>query len=197
MFKNWRPFLFGLCTGLLSVAIILILSKRQTGVPIKLAPRASTPTPLPLRVHVTGAVNAPGVYELTASSIVQDALAAAGGLTDTASTDRLNLAELITDGQQIFLPSQSQPAISPPDATGGPAQSATGQPAAAPGQIVNINTGTQAELETLPRIGPVIAQRIIDYRTTNGRFTSIDQIENVTGIGDATFEAIKDYITVK
>lgn len=190
MLQHWRPFLFGLFTGLLSSALILLLNNRQAGIPIALVPLPPTATAAPLRVHVTGAVKAPGVYELPQGSIVQDALAAAGGLTDTASIDRFNLADLITDGEQIFVPSQSQPTLSLPTAAGGPTQSATGQ-------IVNINTGTLAELETLPRIGPAIAQRIIDYRTINGPFTSIKQIKNVKGIGDATFEAIKDYITVR
>ena len=209
MFKSWRPFLFGLCVGLLAVALILILNKRQTGAPITLVPPPPTATAVPLRVHVTGAVRAPGVYDLPQNSIVQDAINAAGGLTESATVEYLNLAEILTDGQQIFvaevLPTAPPPAAAEgqppasdpqPTAIAQPSAANSPPPAASAGPI-NINTASQAELETLPRIGPAIAQRIIDYRTINSPFTSIEQIKNVKGIGDATFEAIKDYITVR
>ena len=203
MLKNWRPFLFGLSIGLLSVPLILILNRRQTGVPIQLVPPPPTLTPVPLRVHVTGAVRAPGVYEMPPGSILQDAINAAGGLTESASTDRLNLAELLEDGQQITI-TERQPTL-PPTSTSAPGQpTSTPDPAqptatvqAATGGLVNLNTATQAELETLPRIGPSIAQRIIEYRTANGPFKAIEEIKNVSGIGDATFEAIAPFITVK
>ena len=208
MLKHWRPFLFGLCVGLLSVALILILNKRQTGAPIILVPPPPTATAVPLRIHVTGAVKAPGVYELPKSSILQDAINAAGGLTESATVEYLNLAELLTDGQQVFvaevIPTAPPPADSSPPVGDAPSPTSTRQPSAAnnpsatasPGAI-NINTASQTELETLPRIGPAIALRIIEYRSTYGPFARIEDIKNVKGIGDATFEAIKDYITVK
>jgi competence protein ComEA len=203
MLKSWRPFVFGLCVGLLSVPLILLLNRRQTSVPIKLNPPPPTLTPVPLRVHVTGAVRAPGVYELRRDSILQDAINAAGGLTEFASTDRLNLAELLEDGQQIVVP-ELLPTL-PPTSTSAPGQpTSTPDPAqptatvqAATGGLVNINTATQTELETLPRIGPAIAQRIIEYRNADGPFNSIEEIKNVQGIGEATFEAIAPFITVK
>lgn len=203
MLKNWRPFLFGLCVGLLSVPLILILNRRQTSIPIKLNPPPPTLTPVPFRVHILGAVRAPGVYEMPPGSILQDAINAAGGLTESASTDRLNLAELLEDGQQITVP-ERQPTL-PPTSTSAPGQpTSTPDPAqptatvqAATGGLVNINTATQAELEALPRIGPSIAQRIIEYRNTHGPFKAIEEIKNVSGIGDATFEAIAPFITVK
>ena len=209
MFKNWRPFLFGLCVGLLAVALILILNKPQTGIPIKLIPPPPTATAVPLRVYVTGAVKAPGVYELPANSIVQDALNAAGGLTASAATDRLNLAALLDDGQQVFVPEVPPTAPPPPpQATASPGNplpptptnlppAVSTQPPATNSGPININTATAAELEALPNIGPSIAQRIVDYRNEHGPFARIEDLKNVKGIGDKTFEAIAPFITVK
>lgn len=208
MLKSWRPFLFGLFTGLLSTALILILNKPQTGIPIELAPPAPTATPTPLRVHVTGAVKSPGVYDLPQNSIVQDAINAAGGLTESATVEYLNLAEILTDGQQIFvaevIPAAPPPTDSQLPIADNPSSTPTRQPSAANSPPpaasagpININTASQAELETLPRIGPAIAGRIIEYRSAHGPFARIEDIKNVKGIGDATFTAIKDYITVK
>lgn len=211
--RGWKTFLFGLCVGLLSVPLILILNQRQTSTPIALLPPLPTITPVPLRVHVSGAVNAPGVYQLPQQSIVQDAIDVAGGLTARADVSRLNLAGLLNDGQQLVIaelpptpiptptvgPGTPTPTPEPPTPTVASISSPSsggGQPGAT-GQLINLNTATQAELETLPRIGPAIAQRIIEYRTLNGPFTSIEQIMNVKGIGSATFDAIKDFITVK
>ncbi len=207
MLKSWRPFLFGLFTGLLSTALILLLNNRQTGIPITLVPPPPTATAAPLRVHVTGAVKSPGVFELPQNSIVQDAINAAGGLTESATVEYLNLAEILTDGQQIFVaevitaappPTDSRsPTADTPSSTPTRQPVANSPPQAASAGPININTASQAELETLPRIGPAIAGRIIEYRSAHGPFARIEDIKNVKGIGDATFDAIKDYITVK
>lgn len=205
--QQWRSFLFGLFVGLLSVALILLLNKPPSGKPITLLPPPPTPSPVPLRVHIIGAVRAPGLYELSPGSVLQDAVHSAGGLADSAATDSLNLAALLSDGQQLYIPFAS----ATPAPTNSPSPNATPQPnvatptaisAAAPasgasGQLININTATQAQLESLPRIGPAIATRILDYRATIGAFTSIEQIMNVRGIGNSTFNAIKDLITVR
>jgi competence protein ComEA len=212
--QNWRPFLFGLAVGLLSVPLILLLNRPPVGEPIALLPPPPTVTPLLLRIHVVGAVKNPGVYYLSQTSIVQDGLDAAGGLLPDADPTGLNLASLLTDGQQLSVPTQptrvptvpSTPTVGPgtptltpepatPIPTAASAPAAAAQPAA--GNLININTAAQAELESLPRIGPAIAQRIIDYRTANGPFTTIEQIMNVKGIGPATFEQIKNFIAVK
>jgi competence protein ComEA len=213
--RGWKTFLFGLFAGLLSVPLILLLNQPQTSTPIALLPPPPTITPVPLRVHITGAVNAPGVYQLPRQSIVQEAIDAAGGLTVRADPSGLNLAGLLGDGQQLFIPEQPPTALptatvgpgtptpEPPTPTAPAVQSAgTGvQPADTGVQpnasIINLNTATQAELESLPRIGPSIAGRIVEYRTLNGPFTDVEQIMNVSGIGPATFNAIKDFITVK
>jgi competence protein ComEA len=152
-----------------------------------------TPTPRPLCVYVSGAVARPDVYELSPDSIVKDAIEAAGGPTGEADLNRINLARRVHDEEQIYVPQKGEesPPVSPSSGSSLPSSSSQGD-----GQV-NINTATVEELDTLPGVGPSIAQRIIDYRTTNGPFQSIEDIKNVSGIGDATFEKLKDKITVQ
>jgi competence protein ComEA len=152
-----------------------------------------TPTLAPLRVYVTGAVAHPDVYSLPAGSIVRDALVVAGGATADADLNRINLAQQVCDQQQIYVPrlgEENLPLPSPPS----PPTSTSGSVQAT--DKVNINTATVEELDTLPGIGPAIAQRIIEYRQTNGPFQSIADIKKVSGIGDKLFEQLKDLITV-
>ncbi|MBG6213500.1 MAG: helix-hairpin-helix domain-containing protein [Cryobacterium sp.] len=141
-------------------------------------------------VHVLGAVVRPGLFQLHDGARVMDAIAAAGGVTAEADPAGVNLARILSDGEQFYVPRQGEV---PPALTAAPAGSAG---ANAPAAKVNLNTATVADLDSLPRIGPTMAQRIIDYRTTNGRFTSVDGLRDVAGIGDKTFEALKDLITV-
>jgi competence protein ComEA len=147
-----------------------------------------TPTPTPIRVHVAGAVHQPGVYQLTPGSIVQDAIAAADGPTSDADLDRINLAVELRDQQQVYVPYEGE-AHSPPPISGG-------EKSGGIEMLVNINTATAEELETLPRIGPTMAQRILTYREANGSFDTIEDIQKVPGIGPTTFEGLKDMITV-
>ncbi|MFQ6102478.1 MAG: helix-hairpin-helix domain-containing protein [Anaerolineae bacterium] len=149
-----------------------------------------TPTPAPIRVHVTGAVRNPDVYELPPSSIVQDAVEAAGGPAPDADLDHINLAVEVRDQQQVYVPRQGE-ANPPPPISGN--EPSGGGPAMT---LININTATMTELETLPRIGPTTAQRIVEYREANGPFETIENIQNVPGIGPATFEGLKDLTTV-
>ena len=151
---------------------------------------APTCTPSPIRVHVTGAVRAPAVYNLPPGSIVRDALAAAGGSTPDANLEHINLALELRDHQQIYISHQGE--VNPPPPISGGASGEVGEALAR----VNINTATLAELESLPRIGPTTAQRIIEYREANGLFQAPEDIQNVPGIGTATFDGIKDLITV-
>jgi competence protein ComEA len=120
-----------------------------------------------------------------------DAIAAAGGLSAEADPGGVNLARIVSDGEQFYVPRQGEVPPQLPTAAGSGAGGA-----AAPAAKVNLNTATVADLESLPRIGPTMAQRIIDYRTANGRYTSVDGLRDVTGIGDKTFEGLKDLITV-
>jgi competence protein ComEA len=140
-------------------------------------------------VYVSGAVREPAVYTLPPGAIVQQAITMAGGPADDAALDALNLARPLVDGEQVVVPRQGEAAPTPlsPGPTGD----------ASPGiGLVNINTATLDELDTLPGVGPAIAQRIIDYRTANGPFQRIEDIQNVAGIGPATFEDLRDLIIV-
>lgn len=151
--------------------------------------------PAPLFVHVLGAVRNPGLFQVHAGARVVDAVAAAGGFADDANQGGVNLARVIADGEQIVVPRVGEDLPPPPAATsGGAAGTAAGAGAATTTTPVNINTATTAELETLPRIGPAMAQRIVDWRTTNGRFTSIDDLLSVTGIGQKTLDGFKDLV---
>ncbi len=175
------------------IAIVLVLrpAPAPPAITVTLRPpptAALTPTArTTIRVYVSGAVLHPDVYSLPAGSIVRDAMIAAGGPADDADLDRINLAASLGDGMQVHFPRTGEPAAAP----GGPVTGTL--PSGAP---IDINTATLEELDSLPGIGPVIAQRIIDYRTATGPFASIEQIEEVKGIGDALFEKIKDRITV-
>jgi competence protein ComEA len=144
------------------------------------------PTLTPIRVHITGAVVQPDVYELPPGSIVQEAIEAAGGPTSDADLSCINLALELQDHQQVYVPRQGE-VDPPPPVSGGESGG---------GGLININTATAAELETLPRIGPSTAQKIIDYREANGPFETIEEIQEVPSIGPATYEGLKDLITV-
>jgi competence protein ComEA len=155
--------------------------------PIPTSTMPPTATPAPIRVYISGAVQSPAVYELPQSGIVQDAIDAAGGPAPGADLTRINLAQQLQDQQHVHVPREGE-ANPPPVVSGGAEGSA--------GSRVNINTAAAEELETLPGIGAVTAQRIIEYRQANGPFETIDAIQNVSGIGPKTFEGMRDTITV-
>jgi competence protein ComEA len=137
-------------------------------------------------VHVSGAVRQPDVYELPPGSIVKDAIEVAGGPADSADLDGVNLAVELHDQQQVYVPRQGEIVPMAPAVGGGGVASGP----------VNINTATPAELETLPGIGPKTADTIVEYREANGPFRTIEDIMDVPGIGEGTFEKIKGGITV-
>ncbi len=155
-----------------------------------------TATPIPLMVYVSGAVARPDVYALAPQSIVKNAIEAAGGATAEADLTRLNLARPLQNGEQVHVPQKGEENL-PPSPTSGeaPPTPSPVQPPQ-PGAKINVNTATAAELEQLPGIGPVLAQRIVEYREAHGPFQSIEDIKKVSGIGEAKFEQIKDLITV-
>jgi len=159
--------------------------------PVPTPTPAPTPTRAPIRVHVSGAVRQPAVYRLPPGSIVQAAVEAAGGPASDADLDCINLALELQDQQQVYVPHQGEQ--SPPPPVSGGASEGGGTM----GTLVNINTATEAELQTLPRVGPATAQRIIAYREANGPFETIEDIQDVSGIGPATFEGLKELITAK
>ena len=156
------------------------------GGPGAVAGLSASPSPeVVLLVDVTGWVRRPGVYEFAEGARVIDAIDAAGGARPGAVLEALNLAALLADGTQVLVPREGD--------TGGTTSTgeATGVTA-----LVNVNTATNTELEALPGIGEVIAQRIIDFRTTAGPFTSVDQLLDVSGIGDAILGSIRELVTV-
>ncbi len=144
-----------------------------------------------IAVHVVGAVGSPGVYMVEKGSRVQDAVMAAGGFSDDACTDAVNLAREAVDGEQILIPTNEE-VQSGTYVSSSSYQSASGQAT----QLVNINTATEEQLDELPGVGPSTAQKIIAYREANGGFSSIEEIKEVSGIGDSRYEQIKDLITV-
>lgn len=149
-----------------------------------------TPSPAPVFVDVAGWVRHPGVYEFATGQRVIDAVDAAGGARPGADLTSLNLAAPLTDGTQILVSKESVVAAGGGTTLPGVTPGGTG------GTVVNINTASATELETLSGVGEVIAAAIVDYRTQNGPFTSVDQLEDVSGIGPATMEEIRDSVTV-
>ena len=152
-------------------------------------PAAASPSPATLIVHVAGEVRRPGVYEFRSGDRVIDAIDAAHGPRKDANLDGLNLAAPLTDGQQVLVPGSAG------SAAGAGAVPQPGSVGVSDGPI-NINTATESELEELPGIGPVLAQRILDYRTDHGPFPTVDALDEVSGIGPATMDELTDLITV-
>ncbi|MGL4339925.1 MAG: helix-hairpin-helix domain-containing protein [Rhodoglobus sp.] len=136
-------------------------------------------------IHILGAVQRPGLYTLGEGDRAIDAVAAAGGFLDIADQRQLNLARFVVDGEQIVVPAKGEVSDA---AAAAPGTSADGK--------VNINTADEATLDTLPRVGPAMAARIIAWRDEHGRFTAIEDLMNITGIGDKTFEGMRDMVTV-
>ena len=144
-------------------------------------------------VHVVGEVNTPGVVTLEEGSRIIDAINAAGGKTEDADLSKINLAYIIEDGIQIYVPSITETTSLSEESekeikyiTDGPGEDV----------IVNINTANIEKLQTLPGIGESIAQKIIDYRNENGKFKAIEELKNVSGIGESKYNNIKDKISV-
>ncbi len=173
--------IIGLVLLLLSIFIVA-RGNTQISAPIEIAP--ITIAEPEIFVDVTGAVNKPGVYTLTGKSRVIDAIKAAGDSAPGADLSTINLARVLTDGEQIYVDStvvtSSGVRVSKPTRTG----------------HININRATAKQLDALDGIGPVIAQRIVDYRKINGSFLAIDDLQKVSGIGAAKFAQIKAKIRI-
>lgn len=171
-------------------AVVFFALRFREPAPVVIQPPAATATTGPISVYISGSVAKPDVYQLPHGSIVKDAIAAAGGATSDADLNHVNLAQALTDGQQIYVPKVGEvPTAAPSAGKGTEAPVVTGP--------ININTATEAELESLPHIGPAIAARIIEYREKHGPFARIEDIQNVQGIGPSIFAQIKDKITVQ
>ncbi|WP_026239848.1 ComEA family DNA-binding protein [Parafrankia discariae] len=170
----------------------------ESGAPDSAAPESAAPEVV---VDVAGRVARPGVVRLPAGSRVVDAVERAGGVLPGTDTTGLALARLLADGEQILVDGRPGPATPPPEAAGGGPSSgsaggsAGGAGGGSPGQPLDLNTATLEQLDTLPGVGPVLAQRIIDWRAANGPFTSPDQLGEVTGVGDRRLADLMPLVT--
>lgn len=186
---------------LVLVAGVVALVLWMRGAPANIAPPATSGAPFAPSagtpalegetvVHVGGAVKRAGIFELGPGARVADALELAVPRPN-ADLDALNLAELVTDGAKIDVPRRGEAVDSAQGID--PSTSTSTEPA---GAIVNVNTADESLLDTIPEVGPATAQAIIDYRTQIGSFTSVEQLIDVTGIGPATLEAMRPFVTV-
>jgi competence protein ComEA len=180
----------------ISVSLLLLLVRRpesprvvfqqapqQTTLQTATRPAASPQVASLLIVHMSGEVIAPGVYRLPVGARIDDALKAAGGPTGEGDIHRLNLAARLADGQQIIVPKRVDPVLA----------AMVPLPSPAPGRV-NLNMASVAELDRLPGVGPVTAQRIVAYREQNGPFTSVEQLRDAKLVNVTTFEKIKDLV---
>jgi competence protein ComEA len=143
-------------------------------------------------VDVAGAVHRPGVYRLSAGMRVADALQRAGGATRRADLSQINRAAKLEDGRQILVPVRASAAA----AATAPAVSGGASPGQAPAQPINLNTATLEQLDTLDGVGPATAQKILDYRTAHGGFGSVDELDQIPGIGEKRLAALRDKVRV-
>ncbi len=178
---------FVVVTLALVAGAILLLSTRPQPVKITINPPVPTPTlaptgtPAPIQVYVTGAVATPEqMITLPPGSRVQDAIAASGGANDNADLEKVNLAAILHDGDQVDVPIKGEKTLVLATPSGG--------------VIVHVNTATVEELDSLPGVGPSLAQRIIDYRNANGPFHSLADLDAVDGVGPSLLDQIKDLV---
>src|SRR6188508_1276692 len=154
-------------------------SSADAGVALGAEQIRAAPAP-PVVVHVVGAVQLPGLYRLARGKRVADAVARAGGATAKADLALINLAALVSDGQQVVVPSRAPPGAAPDgEASGGP---------------VHLNSATIEQLDALPGVGPVTAQKIVDYREKHGAFSSVRELDAIPGIGPARLEQLTELV---
>jgi competence protein ComEA len=181
MLIHARRLLFGFLLGAVASGVLFLVVAKPRGSPIRLLP---PPTPMPLRVHVAGAVEQPGVYSLAPGSIVEDAILAAGGAVPGADLQRVNLAAPLLDGDKVSVSLVVIPAL----------RADSGSPQ--DGGILNLNEATAADLEALPGIGPGLAQAIIEYRDSHGPFRRVEDLLLVPGIGASRLAQIRELVRV-
>jgi len=180
--KTWQVLILGILIGLAAAAAILIIASGPRGEAIQLVPAV---TPTEIVIYISGGVAHPGVYHLSPGSRIEQAVTAAGGLATDADASRADLARILTDGDQVYIPSIGE--IVNSSVVVGNSLDVTS---------IDINSATVEELESLPGIGTVKAQSIITYRETHGDFTSLDDLLNVPGIGASLLEQIKPYLFI-
>ena len=174
-----------LLTALAVAVAVSALGSHGSSVPVGSVRTSSAPPSIEVTiyVHLLGAVAEPGLYALPDGARVIDGIAAAGGFAATADRAAVNLARFLSDGEQLSVP------------VVGDVPTAPAQPGTIGGKV-NLNTADAAILETLPRVGPAMAARIIAWREANGRFAVVEDLQGVDGIGDKTFTALRDLVTV-
>lgn len=189
--KRIRQLLGVVLAGLCIVGVVVFWLRRPEPEPMLVATPTATvePTPAPIQIHVVGAVRTPGVYALLPGSRIVDAVEAAGGFTQDADAERVNLADFLQDGEQLRIPQVGLELPASPT----PLSSASRME----GGLVNLNTASVAELEALPGIGPTYAERIVSYREEHGPFESCEQVKDVRGIGEVCYEQIVPHITIE
>lgn len=156
-------------------------ARRLPAIPLAAGP---PPPPPKLVIDVAGAVRHPGLYRLAQGARIADAVALAGGTTPSASLDAVNLAAPLADGEQVVVPAKGAAAAA--SSAGGGSPATTGP--------VSLSTATAEQLDALPGIGPVTAQKIVDYRTQHGAFHSVDELDAVSGIGPAKLDQLKGLV---
>jgi competence protein ComEA len=188
---TWQRFAFGVCVGLAAAGLIILIATRPKGVPYTLHELA---TPSPIQVHVDGEVLNPGVYSLPRSARVADAVNAAGGLTAEATIAQINLAAPLLDGSKVYIPEDGELITS--DRTSGFIEEVGENSIPSASNPLNINTATIEQLILLPGVGSTRAADIVYYRQVNGDFKNVEGIMDVPGIGETTYNQIKDLIKV-
>lgn len=175
-----------------------VAADTPSGQPALPPPPAATLTPEPIRVHVVGDVLKPGVHRLTTGARVADAIEAAGGLTPEARPGELNLAQELVDGQQVVIggPRRTSEVRGGGESHDDAGAAAAGSPGGASAGKLNLNTATAAQLDTLPGVGPVTAEKVVAWRTQHGKFTRIEELQEVPGIGPKTFAELAPHVTV-
>ena len=160
--------------------VVLAATLTDPGTTTEVAPTstAMAPTGAVLYIHVLGAVERAGLYQVREGDRVIDAIAAAGGFSDAADQSQLNLARVLVDGEQLVVPVEGAEPVAPGSGDG----------------KVNLNTADAASLDTLPRVGPAMAARIIAYREAHGPFTALEDLLGVTGIGEKTLEGLRGLV---
>jgi competence protein ComEA len=180
------------CAALAALALVgtrLARSGTATHPQPRVATQRLRATPAPaarVYVDVVGAVRRPGLYRLRDGARIADAVARAGGATRRADTALINLAAPVADGMQIVVPVRGAPGV---------AETSPGAPGAPGGAKVSLSSATVEQLDTLPGVGPVTAQKIVDWRTAHGPFRSVDALDDVPGIGPARIEQLRELVT--
>ncbi len=199
--KKNKPMLFLGMLGVLLLTVgavcLVVFSSKEPQIEIISSESETKDSSNFLFVHIEGAVEKPGLYKLTSDSRINDALVAAGGLSDKADRDwlskNINIAQKLSDGIKIYIPSTDELKTGLESDLGVVAGVKSTE---STGDKINLNTASASQLDSLPGVGPATAQKIIDYRQTNGFFSKLEDLKNVPGIGEKTFEKLKEKITI-